>query len=66
MESKEKTPIIKKRKNIDEEIQQLTVPIIDHVSLVTEQQRTDEELKHVQNELRRLIRFIKRLRKENN
>jgi hypothetical protein len=59
------SPVIKQRKNIDENLASITAPIIDHVSLMIETERTPEELAHIQNELRRLSRMIKKIKSKN-
>jgi hypothetical protein len=64
-ELKQMNPIIKQRKNIDESLSSITAPIIDHVSLMIERERTPEELAHIQNELRRLSRMIKKIKSKN-
>lgn len=54
--------VIKQRKNVEESLTSITAPIIDHISLIVESGRSDEELSHIQNELRRLSRAIKKLK----
>lgn len=65
-ELEQSTPTIKQRKNVEDSLAQITAPIIDHMTMVIEQPRTEEELAYIQNELRRLSRFVKRIRKQNN
>lgn len=64
-QQKQQVQIIKKRKNVDENLTSLTTPIIEHMSSVIQEPRTEEELAHIQNELRRLSRAVKRLRTNN-
>jgi flagellar biosynthesis chaperone FliJ len=57
--------VVKQRKNVEESLTQITAPIIDHISLIVEAGRSNEELTHIQNELRRLSRAIKKIKSKN-